>query len=318
MTNKSAPYFFLFLLLALTGCYRVQDKLEPQVNYFVQDKYIMSLPSSFPPLDAYEIKQEWGKEYLIGEAFARKLDLYRSVTAFKRSLILMPQALSERQQEVEYYIILCYYLGKLYAEALDAFNESSLAAIDINFATYHDLLVILYESYLNSGDKERAQTVLNIIKSHYPQTAKELELSSALLSGDVEDLKKLAYSDATDKQVNQLLTEYRTEKKSVTKAQILSTIIPGSGYLYVGQKQSALTSFLLNGLFIAAAYSFFHHGHTAAGIITLSFETGWYFGGIYGSGESAKLYNERVYEGKAFQALNDQKLFPIFLIQYGF
>ena len=88
--------------------------------------------------------------------------------------------------------------------------------------------------------------------------------------------------------------------------------------MYIGQKKSALTAFLLNSLFIAAAYEFFHHGHVAAGIITTSFEAGWYFGGIYGAGEEAKYYNERVYEQDATAILNDTKLFPVLMIQYGF
>ena len=68
---------------------------------------------------------------------------------------------------------------------------------------------------------------------------------------------------------------YEKEKKSISKAQLLNTFIPGAGYLYVNQKQSAVTAFFLNALFIAATYHFFHKGHTAAGIITLSFESGW-------------------------------------------
>ena len=94
--------------------------------------------------------------------------------------------------------------------------------------------------------------------------------------------------------------------------------MPGSGYLYLGQKKSALTSFLLNGLFIYAAYEFFHHGYTAAGIITTSFEAGWYFGGIYGAGEEAKFYNERIYNEEACTLMQTKKIFPFFMLKYSF
>ncbi len=100
--------------------------------------------------------------------------------------------------------------------------------------------------------------------------------------------------------------------------QLLNALIPGAGYLYIGQKKSALTAFLLNGLFIAAAYQFFHHRHVAAGIITTGFEAGWYFGGIYGAGEEAKYYNERLFEKNAATVLNDYKLFPALMMQYAF
>lgn len=318
INNSKKVVLALLCLISSTACYRVPNKLEPQISYLVQDKYIRSLESSFPPLTKHEREQEWGKEYFIGIAFAKKLDLYRAVTAFKRAEILIPDNLYHRKQEVEYYEILAYYLGKRYEEALDTFDDSSLCVIDATFPTYHDLLVILYESYLHTDKEDKANNILNILKHHYPETAKDLELSTALTMGNLDEFKKLSYSPELRSSTKELLTAYNKEKKSISKAQTLNAILPGMGYLYVGQKQSALTATLLNGLFIAAATHFFLHGHKSAGIIFSSFEAGWYFGGIYGAGEAAKLYNERVYEGKALTTLNQNKLFPIFMLNYGF
>ena len=84
------------------------------------------------------------------------------------------------------------------------------------------------------------------------------------------------------------------------------------------EKAGALTALLLNGLFIFAAYEFFHHGHTAGGIIVSGFEAGWYFGGIYGAGEEAKYYNERIYEKMANRTLSEHKLFPILMMEHTF
>ena len=308
----------LVISLGLCSCYRVPDKLEPQINYLVQDKYIRSLHANFPPLDKNELAQEWGKEYFIGIAFAKKLDLYRAVTAFKRAEILIPQELYHRKQEVEYYVILSYYLGKRYEEALDTFDDSDLRIIDTKFPTYHDLLVILYECYLHTGEKEKAENILTLLKHHFPSTAQELQLSTALTFGHLEDVKKLSFNSTTKTSTQLLLKEYQGEKKSIVKAETLNALLPGAGYFYVGQKQSALTALVLNGVFIAAAAHFFQRGHTAAGLIFTSFEAGWYFGGIYGAAEAAKLYNERAYENKALTTLNQHKLFPIFMIRYGF
>ena len=316
----TAKVFFSFALLMLifTSCYRVPDKIEPEFSYVVQDKYIKSLQTSFPPLDEHEKAQEWGKEYQIGVAFAKRLDLYRSVTAFRRSEILVPDKDYHRKQEVEYYVILCYYLGKRYEEALDSFEDSTLRIIDTNFPTYHDLLVILYECYFHTEKEEKATKVLNLIKNQYPETAKQLELSTAITTAEFKGLKKKTYSQSTSSDVTHLVSDYNKQKKSVAAAQGLNALLPGAGYLYVGQKQSALTAFLLNGLFITAAVELFLHGHTAAGIIVTSFESGWYFGGIYGAGEAAKLYNERLYEDKAITTLNNHSLFPVFTLKYGF
>jgi hypothetical protein len=114
------------------------------------------------------------------------------------------------------------------------------------------------------------------------------------------------------------LENYFSEKKSVKKAQFLNALLPGAGYLYLGQKKSALTAFCLNTLFITAAYQFFKHHHFAAGLITTSFESGWYFGGIYGAGEEAKYYNERLYEQNASRVLNAHNLFPALMLDHAF
>lgn len=319
MTSKTTLGVTCITLCFLLGsCYKVPDKIEPQISYMVQDKYIRSLHANFPSLDAHEMAQEWGKEYFIGIAFAKKLDLYRAVTAFKRSEILIPDHLYHRKQEVQYFIILSYYLGKRFEEAVDAFDDSDLTIIDTKFPTYHDLLVILYECYIHTAQKEKAKNVMTLLKHHYPDTAKELELSTALTLGHLSDVQKLPYNIQTKESASTLLREYKAEKKSIAKAQTFNALLPGAGYYYVGQRHSALTAFLLNSVFIAAAASFFKNGYTSAGIIFTSFEAGWYFGGIYGAGEAAKLYNERLYEKKALTTLNQHKLFPIFMIRYGF
>lgn len=308
----------LLSLLLLSSCYRVPDKIEPQVNYNVQDRYLKQLPAPFPPLTSQEKREDWGREYLLGQHFAQDLDFYRAITTYKRAEYLIPLHESERKLELQYQMILCYYLGKRYEEVIVTYNHSKLYTVNPSFPAFHDLLVILYESYLETDQESKAEHTLRTLQRYYPDTAKKLELSTAMIEGDLPALKEETYHDPSKEYLTEILTEYEAKKKSVKKAQTLNMLIPGSGYLYVGQKQSAITSFLLNGLFIAAAVHFFNKGHVAAGIITVSFETGWYFGGIYGAGESAKLYNERLYEDLAYPALNRNGLFPVLMLKYGF
>ena len=90
------------------------------------------------------------------------------------------------------------------------------------------------------------------------------------------------------------------------------------GYLYLGQKKSALSSFLFNTLFIYTSYYFFKEGNIAAGIITSCFEFGWYLGSVYGAGESAKYYNERLYEKYAAPVMAQNKHCSTFMLRYGF
>ena len=131
-------------------------------------------------------------------------------------------------------------------------------------------------------------------------------------------MKESADGTRYEEEVDDLLAKYCAKKKSVTSAGTLNAIIPGSGFLYLGQPGSAATSFALNTLFIAAAIHFFNKGNVAAGIITTSFEAGWYFGGIYGAKQNAKLYNERIWEQEACQYMTKEKLFPMLQLTYAF
>ncbi|MCB1110551.1 MAG: tetratricopeptide repeat protein [Chlamydiia bacterium] len=310
--------FLLFFILAIAGCYRVPDKIEPQVNFSVQDKYLKQLPPAFPSLDATEKSEPWGQEYLIAQRFAEHLDLYRAVTTFKRAEFLLPPGKPERLEEIQYQILLSYYLGKRYEQVVQEFVHSALYTATKTFPAYHDLLIIMYESYLEVGDEEKAYYVFRVIEHHYPDTAKRLKLSTALIDGDLDTLRTIERTDPSKQYIAELLQTYDSKKKSVKKAQTLNALLPGAGYLYVGQKQSALTAFLLNGLFIWASVHFYSKGNYAAGAIFTSFEAGWYFGGIYGAGESAKLYNERLYEQEAYPILNRQGYFPVLMLRFGF
>jgi hypothetical protein len=75
------------------------------------------------------------------------------------------------------------------------------------------------------------------------------------------------------------------------KAMFYSSIVPGSGLLLSHNYQSAVVSFVLNGLFITACYrSAMEQRYGIAGLL-LFFEIGWYSGGRNASYESALKFN---------------------------
>jgi tetratricopeptide (TPR) repeat protein len=306
------------LIFCFASCYRVPDKINPRIDYQVQDRHFSSLSSAFPPLNASEKTTDWGREMIIAKAFAEELDLYRAISTYKRAEILVLKIDQSRSLEIQYDILLCYFLAKRYDEAISEFDKSALANVDKSFPAYHDLLLILYECYRELDLPEKQQRILELIQNTYPETAEKVQISSALRTGDIPKIESYAQDFPNRSYLDDLLDCYRQQKKSVAAAQTLNAFIPGAGYLYIGQRTSAFTALLLNSLFIVAAYEFFHHGHTAAGIITTIFESGWYFGGIYGVGLEAKYYNERVYERNASIVLNNRNLFPVLMIQYGF
>lgn len=305
----------LLALLIMASCFRVGNELEPQLNYAVQDRYLKSLPSPFPPLIDQEAAQDWGREDRVGLGFAHELDLYQALTSFKRASFLLPPTLTDRKLQIEYDILLCYYYGRKYAETVYTFDSGPLRGTTPTFTPHQDLLVILYDSYLNLQESDKADHVLSYMQSTYPATAQKLSLSKSLLKGDIPALQTAA---PTHPDIQALLTQYEQEKKSTKTAQLLNSFLPGTGYLYVGQTQSAITAFLLNGVFIWASVYFFQHGNTAAGIIFTSLEAGWYFGGIYGAGQETKFYNERLYERLATPMMNENRYFPILMLKYAF
>ncbi len=308
----------LFTLFLAFGCYRVSDKIDPRIDCQTQDQHLKRLSSAFPPLSYGERASDWGKEYIIAHAFAKEMDLYRAVSTFKRALILLPSDDRDRKLEVQYDILLCYFLGKRYDEAVESFEQSDLACVDKTFPAYHDLLLVLYECYREMCEEEKQEKIYNLMEKSYPDTAEKLKLSRAIREGNLGLVECFAEGFQQDSYLDDLLSYYSSQKKSVAGAQLLNACIPGAGYLYIGQKKSAFTAFVLNGLFIVAAVQFFRHKHVAAGIITAGFESGWYFGGIYGAGEEAKYYNERLYDKKASALLNEHNLFPTLMMKYDF
>ncbi|PIS02139.1 MAG: hypothetical protein COT85_06275 [Chlamydiae bacterium CG10_big_fil_rev_8_21_14_0_10_42_34] len=307
----------ILLLLLSASCYRVPDEIEPRVSFQLQDQHFQRLAGAFTPLSPEERSSDWGKEYIIARAFASELDLYRAVSTFKRAQILNFDN-PTRKLEIQYDILLCYFLGKRYTDVVESFEKSNLAHVDKTFPAYHDLLLVLFESYRELKDTEKQAKIVELIEKSFPDTSEELRVSLAIREGDLPTIDFFASGFQSPSYLDNLVDCYSGQKKSVATAQCLNALIPGAGYLYIGQRKSALTAFLLNGLFIAAATQFFLHNHIAAGIITTGFEAGWYFGGIYGAGEEAKYYNERAYEKAASVVLNEYKLFPALMLNYAF
>jgi tetratricopeptide (TPR) repeat protein len=318
MRRSFTGFFLAIAFLIASSCYRVPDKIDPRISYQIQDQHFARLSSAFPPLSPAEKGSDWGKEYIIGRAFAEELDLYRAVSTFKRAAILLPEGDLSRKLEIQYDILLCFFLGKRYDEAIESFDKSDLSRVDKSFPAYHDLLLVLYECYREMDDPEKQQRIYELMEKSYPDTAEKIRLSRAIREGDLAQVDCFAQGFKQDSYLDDLLNCYWSEKKSVATAQFLNAILPGAGYLYIGQRKSAFTAFLLNGLFIAAAVQFFRHRHVAAGVITTGFEAGWYFGGIYGAGEEAKFYNERLYERNASHVLNERHLFPSLMMKYEF
>ena len=306
------------LIASLIGCQTINRKMEPTIIYSPPVHHIRELPSAFEPLSREEYCQEWSKELRLGDAFARELDLYRALTCYKSASILLPEENIERRLQIDYNIILCYYLGHKYQDAINIFEDSFLAQINAVFPAFNNLLVMLFDCYQETGQTDKVDSVFEMIERCSPETAEDLALYYDLKEGNLGRAEDRIACHPLRDEFTPSLASYHQFAKSPTKARRLNAILPGAGYYYVGQKRSAITSFIINSLFIAAAYQFFQRGYVAAGIITTSLETGWYLGGINGAGIEAEEFNTRLYEGSAINLLIHNKLFPVLTFETAF
>ena len=310
---------FILFLSSLCSCYkRVPDEIEPTIQYSVHDRYVKTLPSAFEALSSEEEQMDWGKELRIALGFAKECDLYQAITAFKRAEILLANPNHPRFLQMQYGVLICYYMGQKYDQAIAVFQDSALRYVSTEFTPLHDLLVILYDCYIQTNQLGQADHILQLFNQYFPDQSMDLYLSKSLMIADFTVLHTIEETPPPRPYLSDFLQEYQIHKKSVGKAQLLNALLPGSGYLYLGQKQSALTAFLLNGLFIAASIYCFDHGNIAAGVIFTSFEAGWYFGGVYGAGLETKCYNERLYETLGCNLMREKRLFPVLMLKYAF
>ena len=112
-----------------------------------------------------------------------------------------------------------------------------------------------------------AERILRLIQQQYPEEGAQLALSGALIQADFPLLEAIRETPPPRPYLNDFLDAYALQKKSTGRAQLYNALLPGAGYLYLGQRQTATTAFLLNGLFIAASTYFFIDGNIPAGII---------------------------------------------------
>jgi TolA-binding protein len=82
--------------------------------------------------------------------------------------------------------------------------------------------------------------------------------------------------------------------KDPTTAGLMAAVLPGLGHAYCERYRDGLVAFLLNGLFIWAAFEAFDEDQDVLGGILLFVEAGWYTGNIYSAVNCAHKHNRHV------------------------
>jgi tetratricopeptide (TPR) repeat protein len=264
--------------------------------------YVFSFPGS--PLASE--KGIWVTDELqlrLADAFMDESEYYRSITEYKKFLILFPE--SDRIDYALFKMGLAYYRSEEYeasARTLSGLGEKFPESGYAPEARYMEGL-----SYRMLGRPANAKTVLEGVAVAYPDSeyaplarvaVAMLALEQDQVNESRQELERLleAYPDhpgaSRVRQTFALFDQYQgLSRKSETLAGIMSTVLPGSGYIYAEHYGDGITAFLISALSIAGAVTAVHHENFAVAGIVGGIGLPFYFGNIYGSANAAKKWN---------------------------
>lgn len=109
------------------------------------------------------------------------------------------------------------------------------------------------------------------------------------------------YSESCLKSMQIITSLSNSSKKKPNIAKLLS-VIPGAGYAYTKQYQTAITSLLINSVLAYATYTCIKRDNYGMAALSGIFSLTFYFGNILGAGKSANRYNQSL-ENRHIQEL---------------
>jgi len=250
--------------------------------------------------------EEEGKKILtFGDKLFAEQEYYRAITEYRRFISYFPDY--GGIDEVYFKICDSYFCGEKYLESIKWCRKTLNLTLQPDVSAQTN--VILGNSYLKlknypSGRKSYSE-IFNVKKKN-PVYDDIAHLKLGLCDLYEEKYKQASREFACVKSNSpyfgkaQLFSKKAPEgellrQKSRFKAGLFS-VVPGLGYLYTGKKQTAVASFVINGLFLWGTLEAFNKDENGAGVVLGLFSFGFYSGNVYGSVISADRYNSQIRE----------------------
>ena len=228
-------------------------------------------------------------------------DYYRAITEYRRLVFHWPD--HPLAFESRYRIGRSYLQGKDPDRAIVEFQDlltENPENIDASRTHYALAKALFYsEKWLLADNQlERMRINPQIAYSRLWCYLKPRNIESALSIWENLSLEVLADDIPANMQpILQDLHSLRAlPQKNPRLSGVLSAIVPGLGQAYSGRPRNALTSFLLNGLFIGAIAVAVDQKHYETAAVVGFFELGFYSANIYNAVNDAHKVNQIAYE----------------------
>lgn len=276
-------------------------------------------------IQSAEITINSDEQFRFAEQTLQKGEYQRAVTEFERFIHFFPE--DEKAPKARYLIGLCYLKAKDYEQARKVYAELMRIYADKPIAG--EALFMIGESYYRQGLFEEAERYFQQVMDRYPQpelknravyrmgwsrmqTNKWREASENFRAVEPGNRLYPSSRDLSEKSLKGEALPY----KDPTTAGVMAAVVPGLGHAYCERYKDGMVAFLLNGLFIWAAYESFDGGHEVLGAILTFVELGWYSGNIYSAVNSAHKYN-RAAKNDFLRTLPDEVDVSLFTTRQG-
>lgn len=288
---KTSNWFLFGLIIAFVigACFL---KNEPQKiildSPLPTPRFSVSTHSLFTP--TYDLEYASGKSFLNDKLF------YPTITCFKKAELLATTA--QEKSQAHYGLIFTYFIAKKWDQLKKLYTSGIVEQLDKSAPYFQDAILMFYIALKEENMPFVSQNLKNWLYCNQELKTK-LELYDAISQAN--------FSVAS---FNEHFKIYKANEKSQTLSGMLNLVLPGSGYLYIGQKQTALTCFCLISLLLFSFYYAVKNRHFAQSILIFSLFSGFYFGSIVGAKLGAITWNQSLYNAIFDPVLKDNQLYP--------